>query len=346
MALYRRGQVWHYDFSLAGRRYRGTTGENNPERAAKIEAILMGRAAERKPSLLPRRAPVLSEFAGRFLEWAEASQLAPKSKEYYRRGWELIRHTDLSGMRLDQIRLDDAGMTPFPGSPAYVNCALRTLRRMLNKAVEWGVIPYAPRIKLRKEYGRSTLIDLQSEAKLLAVAHQPLRDVLLVMLDTGMRPQEVFRMRLEHVDWQAGTIFIPHGKTMNSRRYVPMSQRVMEALRVREKDYSKDGWLFPGTHGPLTTIWHQFERAREAAHIPRNIVLYSARHTFATHALAATGNLAAVMKAMGHSNAQTAMIYQHPGLDAIRKAMDEKNLASVHATKTSQTGEVANEVTM
>lgn len=63
------------------------------------------------------------------------------------------------------------------------------------------------------------------------------------------------------------------------------------------------------------------------------MVLYSARHTFATQALAATGNLAAVMRAMGHSSAQTAMIYQHPGIEAIRKAVDERNLQA----RTSQT---------
>ena len=345
MSLYKRGQVMHYDFSLAGRRYRGTTGESNPERAAKIEAILMGRAAERKPSLLPRRAPVLSEFAVRFLEWAEASQLAPKSKEYYRRGWAMFQRTDLAGMRLDQIAPDDVSTIPFQGSPAHINCALRTLRRMLNKAVEWGVMPYAARIKLRKEYGRSSLIDPQAEAKLLAVAAQPLRDVLIIMLDTGMRPQEVFHMRLEHVDWASGTIFIPHGKTVNSRRYVPMSGRVVAALHARASK-AREGWLFPGKSGPLTTVAKQFERARAKARVSPAIVLYCARHTFATYALAATGNLAAVMKAMGHSSAQTAMIYQHPGLDSIRKAIDQKNLDSAHVTKTSQTAGAAREAIM
>jgi len=67
------------------------------------------------------------------------------------------------------------------------------------------------------------------------------------------------------------------------------------------------------------------------------VVLYCARHTFATQALAATGNLAAVMRALGHSNAQTAMIYQHPSIDAIREAVDKRNLIASqrhkHVTK-------------
>src|SRR4030081_2167409 len=40
------------------------------------------------------------------------------------------------------------------GSPSYVNLALRTLRRLLGKAVEWKVIAVAPAVRLMKEVGR------------------------------------------------------------------------------------------------------------------------------------------------------------------------------------------------
>jgi hypothetical protein len=39
----------------------------------------------------------------------------------------------------------------------------------------------------------------------------------------------------------------------------------------------------------------------------------------------ATGNLAMVMKVMGHTDARTAMQYQHPQLDPIRDAIDERS---------------------
>jgi hypothetical protein len=35
-----------------------------------------------------------------------------------------------------------------------------------------------------------------------------------------------------------------------------------------------------------------------------------------------TGNLAAVMKTMGHRDVKTAMRYQHPELDIVRDALD------------------------
>lgn len=71
------------------------------------------------------------------------------------------------------------------------------------------MIAAAPRIKLAKEYGRSAIIDSDAEFKLLTVAKQPLRDVLTLILDSGMRPGEVFQMRWEDIAWDRGMIFIP-----------------------------------------------------------------------------------------------------------------------------------------
>jgi hypothetical protein len=55
-------------------------------------------------------------------------------------------------------------------------------------------------------------------------------------------------------------------------------------------------------------------------------VLYCARHTFGTAAYGATGNLAMVMKVMGHTDTRTAKHYQHPLLDPIREAIDQRIL--------------------
>ena len=50
-----------------------------------------------------------------------------------------------------------------------------------------------------------------------------------------------------------------------------------------------------------------------------------ARHTFGTAVYEGTGNLTMVMKVMGHTDARTAMQYQHPALDPIREAIDQRN---------------------
>jgi site-specific recombinase XerD len=56
--------------------------------------------------------------------------------------------------------------------------------------------------------------------------------------------------------------------------------------------------------------------------VPKEIVLYSGRHAFGTRLMASTGDISLVMRAMGHSSVQTAMIYQHPDLERVRSVMD------------------------
>jgi hypothetical protein len=99
----------------------------------------------------------------------------------------------------------------FGGSAANVNCALRTLRRMLHKGEEWNLLIKVPKFKLWPEQGRKLRLDDDAEQKLLAAAkccsletsdvravsgcHHPARD-------TGMRNgRELYRIRTENLDW-------------------------------------------------------------------------------------------------------------------------------------------------
>ena len=169
----------------------------------------------------------------------------------------MLAKTPISGMKLAHVTTDEAEALRFDHSAANANRALRTLRRMLGKAAEWGVIAAAPRIKLMKEYGRSALIDSEAERKLLKAAKQPLHDVLTLILDSGMRPGEVFQMRWEDIAWDRVMIFIPRGKTKLSRRYIPMSERVIKALHIRRKE-ATEGWVFPSD----LRHWSRYNRCK------------------------------------------------------------------------------------
>jgi hypothetical protein len=92
-------------------------------------------------------------------------------------GWNQIRSTPLLGMNLDRIIRQAPASLAWAGSPAYIRQALRTLRRLLAKAVEWKVIAVAPSARLVKVVGRDLTMDPKTEAKLLTVAKQPPRYV-------------------------------------------------------------------------------------------------------------------------------------------------------------------------
>ncbi len=147
------------------------------------------------------------------------------------------------------------------------------------------------------------------------------------MLDTGMRPAEVFRMRWEHVRWERELIFVPRSKSRKSKRFVGITERVRAALLARKTDVN-EGWVFPSARarsGHLETVQKQFERAKRLAGLLESVVLYCARHRFSIDAMEGTGNLMAVMDAMGHEKIDTTRLYNHPGTKQIRDAIERRN---------------------
>ena len=168
----KKSKFYWYDFTVGGRRYRGSTKETNKTRASAIAALKLANATEGRDPL-PKKAPVLQEFSGRFLEWVKNVNLEHKTKLYYRDGWRLLAASPIAGMRLDKIMADDVGTLNFTGSPSNANCALRTLRRILYKAEEWGMIRCVPKFRFAKEYGRSLRLDDDAERKLLVVENSP-----------------------------------------------------------------------------------------------------------------------------------------------------------------------------
>lgn len=350
MSLIKRGNTWHFAFMHNGRRYRGSCRTSNQRVAEKLEATMLARVME--DGKLPGRLkiPTLDDFSERFLAWLEALPAdrtpKPPTRKYYRVGWHLLKSTKLASMRLDRIMADDVLATNVGSSPANTNNALRTLRRMLKKAQEWNLISIVPVIKLVEEFGREQFIEAWMEQKLLIVmagerltlkkhvsrvGWEPFRTVLLIMLDSGLRPGEIFRMRWENIHWEHDVIFNPRGKSRKSKRYVPLTERMKAALLAR-KEEATEGWVFPSEKsksGHITDreVSKQWLEAKKLAGIPDSVVLYCARHRFGTDAMQATGNLMAVMDAMGHENANTARIYNHPGLQQIRDAMNKRNEA-------------------
>ena len=319
-----------YDFTVRGRRYRGSTKETNETRAAKAAALKLA-AAIKGSDPLDRKPPTLREYAKNFLQWVEAGRLESDTRRYYRNGWRLLEQTKIAGMRMDQVTRDEIEKLRFPGSASNGNNALRTLRRMYSKAKEGKRIFEVPEFALFKERGRSLRLNDDAERRLLAVADQPLKDIIVVMRDTGMRnARELYCMRVENVDFDAGTIFTPDSKTVSGRRCIPMSSRVKQILEARCAGRN-EGWVwmsrYKGKHIGEGMVYRQWARARQAAGLPRELVLYCARHDFGSFVLAKTGNLKAVMNAMGHGDVRSAMVYQHPEGEIIRNALNARHLS-------------------
>lgn len=324
----KKSKFWWFGFTVRGKRYRGSTKETKEARAKKVASLKLATAIEGTDPL-DRKPPTLLEFSRRFLQWVRTARLDDDTQRYYENGWRLLQGTSVTGLRLDHISTEVAEALRFPGSASNGNNALRTLRRMLNKAREAKLIREVPRFKLFKEEGRVLLLDDEAERRLLPVAEQPLKDIIVLMRDTGMRNgRELYPLRIEYLDWNNRLIFNPHSKTPTGRRMIPMGDRVMNILMIRCAG-RRDGWVFPskrkGKHITGGLVNKQWVAARKKAGLPNDLVLYCARHDFGTYVLNTTGNLKLVMDSMGHADVPTAMKYQHPELEVVRRVINARH---------------------
>lgn len=151
------------------------------------------------------------------------------------------------------------------------------------------------------------------------------------MRDTGMRnARELYCMRVENVDFDARTICTPNGKTVSGRRLIPMSSHLKQLLDACSAGRIA-GWVwmsrYKGKHIGEGTVCRQWVRARQAAGLPRELVLHCTRRDFGSFVLAKTGNRKAVMNAMGHGEVKSAMVYQHPEGKIIRNARNARHLS-------------------
>ncbi len=176
-------------------------------------------------------------------------------------------------MRMDLINKDEVEKLQFSGSASNGNNALRTLRRMYSKAKVDKLIFKVPDFALFKEHGRSLRLNDEVEMRQSAVDAQPLKDIIAVMCDTRVRnARELYCMRVEDVDFDAGTIFTPDSKTESGRRFIPMSSRVKQILEARCSGRS-EGWVwtsrYKGKHIGEGMVYRQWVRARQAAGLHR-----------------------------------------------------------------------------
>lgn len=195
----------------------------------------------------------------------------------------------------------------------------------------------AKKPKVRRQDQDFSYLSLeQVDAVIGAVADDYLgstdRALLLTAAHTGLRQGELIALRWDDVLWDLAAVrvraSISRGsagepKSETSRREVPMTKRVADALRGHRavSHYSTDrDFVFPH---PLTgnpfdpnKIRERFYSAMVSAGFSHmigqgggGIVFHSLRHTFGTQMASAGAPLVAIKEWMGHADIQTTMIY-------------------------------------
>jgi len=327
--IFKRGKVYWFDFWFRGRRYRQSTGLGNRNAALHVEAKKRVQVAEQQAGIQRlRKAPQFEVFVrDEFIPWDKTEHVAhPRThRRYLTSIHSLLRVFGKS--TLDEIRTSAIERYKIRRlqevTETGVNRDLAALRRILNFAVRQGYLARSTfqGVRLyREKPGMMRILSHDEEARYLSVASKTLKDVAALMLETGMRPEEVFTLRMENVYLVKGYLHVPTGKTQFARRNIPLSKRAISVLKPR----MKGAYLFPNrldSELPLTTVQKEHDKARRKAGL--QFRLYDLRHTFGSRAVMAGVDLPTLKELMGHSHISMTMRYVHPNPEhkqqAIRK---------------------------
>jgi integrase/recombinase XerD len=144
------------------------------------------------------------------------------------------------------------------------------------------------------------------------------RTMLMVLYSTGMRNAELRHLQVRDIDSRRMVIHIQHGKGGRDR-YVPLSARLLETLRVYYRWMRPKTWLFPGmiqnwrADKPITpkVVWDACREAATRAQLEKRVSPHLLRHSYASHLVEAGADLRTVQLLLGHVKLEHTIIYLH-----------------------------------
>jgi site-specific recombinase XerD len=143
------------------------------------------------------------------------------------------------------------------------------------------------------------------------------RVILMTLYGTGLRREELCRLKVTDVDSQRMVIHVRNGKGGRDRD-VPLSPRLLEVLRAYWKWKKPKTYLFPGYYAarqdkPITshTVWYAVSAAARRAGIKKKVSPHLLRHSWATHLFERGTDLKTIQVLLGHVDLEATTIYLH-----------------------------------
>ena len=146
------------------------------------------------------------------------------------------------------------------------------------------------------------------------------RVCILALYATGMRREELVRLKIEDIDKARMVIHIRQGKGRKDRD-VMLSPRLHAELRDywRSANPKPETYLFPSKATPPRTdvpmqsknIWNAVHEAAKRAGMEKRVHPHTLRHCFATHLLEAGADLRTIQLLLGHASLKTTCRYLH-----------------------------------
>ena len=362
MALFRRGNLWWYEFVFAGRRIRESAKtsrktvamEAERNRRLELEKTLAGIPAEKRENRINSVSTIIQTYSTRY----ELDHRGRQQSILFSRG-RLAHVKCLLGTALlpdlteDAIREYIKTRLTEGASGRTVNMELGELSRAIGKP--WSVLwPKVRKQEERKDVGKA--LSAEEEKRLLETASKKKRwqlaaTIIRALLLTGMRSGELTGATWGQVDFEKRTFTVGRAKTSaGTGRQIPMNDDLFALLSTHAQwftqkfgDARPEHYLFPfgkpqptDPARPTTTLKTVWGSIRDEAMV--SCRLHDLRHTALTKMAEAGVPESTMLALAGHMSRTMLERYSHVRMAAKREAMEALSLTPKPASKPAKSG--------
>ena len=324
MAIRKIGSNYQVDYYVGSKRCREIVGPSKKDaevRLGKVKvAIREGRFFDVKKETKITFDELLEKYVENFRKqkyFHTGKRFLIKSILPFFTGKKLSEITYLNLETFRNKRTNTPLKSGKPRSIATVNREITCLHHMLTKAVEWEMMEKSPFDKgktlLMKENNKRDryLSEEEIESLLVACDECPayLKPIVICVLNTGMRRQEVLGLRWENV--RGDFISLKKTKT-NEPRQIPINNDLKAVFKgLRRRNQLKSAYVFCDQGGkPFREVKKSFSSAVKRAGI-ENFRFHDLRHTFASWWVMKGGSLHGLRQVLGHKDLKMTMRYAH-----------------------------------
>ena len=325
--VYLRGRTWWIGYRFNGRRFRESAETSNKKLAEAILAKKKLLIAENRFLDVKRESKILfRDFAVEYLE----KHAKPHKRSWKGSDFNSIKRLNLTfgdqmlslitqAMVEEYVRLRrstlirDADGKERCLAPATVNREISCLKIMFAKAVEWGRVESNPCVKVKKlkeNNARTRFLTDEETERLIKAAKPKLRQVITVLINTGMRRGELQNLKWSDLDFDRNLITLRRTKN-GEVRYIPMNEVTKHVLLARRIAKESPLLVFSGTKPDRPwDFCTAFDFTRERVGL-RDVRIHDLRHTFASHLCMKGVDIMTVKELLGHSSLEMTQRYSH-----------------------------------
>lgn len=252
--------------------------------------------------------------------------------------WGTLLLRDLTTLLIEEYIAERLAQVSF----ATVSKELGVLKAAFRCAIRWGWASRSPflGVPLNQEgTPRTRWLSDDEEIRLLEHCPALFRDMVMLGLDTGLRPGNLVRFKRAWVQPGETCLLIPreHTKTKKLPLTIPLTRRAAEIFR-RYLESARSEFLFVSQAGHAYTcaeVNRALQRAAVKAGVP-DLCLYTLRHSFISRLVQAGVSLPEVAALAGHRDIRMTMRYAHLAPQHLRDsiaALETRRIArSEHLT--------------